>query len=134
MSTNEEKLDKLTRKVIKQAGLQQPSVDFTQLAMKKVLQSHQQTAVVYKPLISNGVWGVIAVMITVLLMYVMYNTTDINVFSDASASIGSKFQNWQWNTLIPDLPISPYFTYGMLTLVILLSIEIPLIRRRFKFR
>jgi len=134
MSTNEEKLDELARKVIKQAGVQQPSVDFTQLAMKKVLQSHQQTAVVYKPLISNGVWGAIVAMTTFLLIYVVYNTTNVNILSDIGVSISSKFQNWQWNTLIPDLPISPYFTYGMLTLVILLSIEIPLIRRRFKFK
>ncbi|MBZ0327846.1 MAG: hypothetical protein K8F54_09610 [Altibacter sp.] len=59
-----------TKKLVKEAGLSKPSVDFTMRVMTEVTR-RKVTQSVYQPLISNRTWGVLAVVLTILLVVII---------------------------------------------------------------
>ena len=53
MEKQSENIDRITKKIIKDAGLHQPSVDFFSNVMEAIEAQSTSTSIVYKPLISK---------------------------------------------------------------------------------
>lgn len=81
MEENKEKqLDDFVKKVVKNAGLEAPSDDFTQSIMSKIVAQNEKSMVTrYKPLISKTSWLVLAFIAIFLLVYVIFGNSDLNV-------------------------------------------------------
>ena len=66
----DKKLDAFIRKTIIEAGLENPSVDFTRSVLSKIQADAQKsTAFVYRPLISKSVWMMILTAIAGVFVY-----------------------------------------------------------------
>lgn len=68
--------DDLTRKIIQKAGMEQPSFNFTENIMGKILVSHSPEVFVYKPVISKNAWIISGVVIigTFLALFLIPQT------------------------------------------------------------
>jgi hypothetical protein len=73
--------DELVKKMIKGMPLEQPSSDFTQKVMQRVLK--QAAKNIYRPLISKKAWWIIASMFFIGTLWLYYNpgTSIINTDS-----------------------------------------------------
>lgn len=69
-ANNDKQLEKFTDKLMKEASLDKPSIDFTTKVMAEVLVT-DTGAVVYKPLISKQAWVVIFGGIIAITAYVI---------------------------------------------------------------
>ena len=81
MEENRDKqLDDFVKKVVKKAGLEAPSDDFTQSIMSKIVAQNEKRMVTrYKPLISKTSWLVLAGIAFFLLGYVIFGNSDLTV-------------------------------------------------------
>ncbi|MBT8182185.1 MAG: hypothetical protein KJO53_11415, partial [Eudoraea sp.] len=81
MEENRDKqLDDFVKKVVKSAGLESPSDDFTQSIMSKIAAQNEKSMVTrYKPLISKTSWLVLAGIAIFLSVYIIFGNSDLNV-------------------------------------------------------
>lgn len=135
--TNEQQLDKVVSKAIQKTAVKSPTTDFTQTLMSKIQASQaSQTAIVYEPLISKQVWGLLVVIFVLLIGYVSLNIIDFTVVSDFAQSTSNTLGNWHiptWEVPTFDFSLattSP-FVYGALILVSFLLIEIVILKRKY---
>lgn len=66
--------DVLTKKIIQKATIEQPSFDFTQKIMGKILVPATPEAFIYKPVISKSGWFISVAAIAVVLTAIVYIT------------------------------------------------------------
>jgi hypothetical protein len=77
----DKKLDTFIRKAVIEAGLENPSVDFTRSVLSKIQADAQKsTAFVYRPLISKSVWLMILTAIAGVFVYSIWEnpSSEIN--------------------------------------------------------
>ncbi len=77
----DENLDAFIRKTIIEAGLENPSVDFTRSVLSKIQADAQKSpAFVYRPLISKSVWLIILTAIAGVFVYSIWEnpSSEIN--------------------------------------------------------
>jgi len=81
MEENKEKqLDDFVKKIVKSAGLETPSVGFTQNIMSKIVAQEAKSAVtVYQPLISKKSWLILATITLLLFAYVIFGKLDLTI-------------------------------------------------------
>ncbi len=131
MESNEKKIETFIDKLMANETLEQPSVDFTDKIMSKVESISNSTTTVYKPLISKSVWLLIGVSFVVLVGYIY--------LKEPVASSG-----WLDRFNLSDISINPLqsvtyefsktLMYAMALLVIMMSIQIPLLKQYFNKR
>ncbi len=138
MKTNEEKqLDRVVSKAIQKAAVKSPSDDFTQNLMHtiKAAQASQAT-IVYKPLISRRVWGLLGTIFALLFGYVSVQNIGVATVSNFMQETSSKIFTWSlsaWEMPSVDLSVantSPY-VYGALILFGFLLVEIAILKRKY---
>ncbi len=81
MEENKDKqLDDFVKKIVKSAGLETPSVGFTQNIMSKIVaQEAKSTVTVYQPLISKTSWLILATITLLLFAYVIFGKLDLTI-------------------------------------------------------
>ncbi len=133
MNTEKEKaLSKWSENYIKQAGVEQPSQDFTAQVMKAVTKASEKPSLVYKPIISPLGWLCIAIVVAVLLGYTFYTSTSLETSIGLSAYIEQQLEPWSFfdEELAWQPPSS--MTYGMLAVALWMGLEITLRRKHFQ--
>ncbi|WP_024772190.1 hypothetical protein [Aquimarina macrocephali] len=118
--------------LVKEAGLETPSVDFLKNVMEQVELSTVEMSSAYKPLISKKVWFVIAVVTAVLLCATPF-------LSDSKESILSSIDFSFFNKISIKNPFSDFTfhkttIYGILFLALLFLIQITILKRRIDRR
>ncbi|WP_438424755.1 hypothetical protein [Aquimarina macrocephali] len=118
--------------LVKEAGLETPSVDFLKNVMERVELSTVEMSSAYKPLISKKVWFVIAVVTAVLLCATPF-------LSDSKESILSSIDFSFFNKISIKNPFSDFTfhkttIYGILFLALLFLIQITILKRRIDRR
>jgi len=97
MQEHEDKyLDSFTKKVIKKADIEAPSIHFTSEIMSQVAALNNTSVTSYKPLISKKAWGLIALGFIMLCVYLVlgaetekqswFSTLDFSVLSNNKVS------------------------------------------------
>ncbi len=67
------KYDAFLKRLVVEAGLEEPSADFTHTVLNKIeTVSKMNTVFVYKPLISKKTWWFLAVMVSGLFVYIVF--------------------------------------------------------------
>ncbi len=138
MKTNEEKqLDSVVSKAIQKVAVKSPSDDFTQHLMHKINAAHaSQTTMVYQPLISRHVWGLLGAIFILLIGYVGVQNIGIASVSDFIQEATDTMSTWSvptWELPGFDLSVankSP-FVYGALVLLGFLVVEIIILKRKY---
>ncbi|MFD2565348.1 hypothetical protein [Aquimarina rubra] len=115
------------QKLVKEAGVENPSTDFLQSVMDEVASVSMDKSPVYQPLISKKAWVLISLSVIVLLVSLPFlsegtsilDTLDLSIFSlDA---IKNPFSGFKFHKTT---------TYGIIFLAILCLLQITVIKRR----
>ena len=124
MKKSDEYYENLVDKVMAESALQKPSADFTSKIMSQVLVIEKTKSIVYKPLISKPVWGVIFGCLIVFIGYVVFGG-DKAMTSDLSLSA---LYYLEIDNLIPVVEFSKNTSYAVLIVVLMILIQIPLLK------
>jgi len=77
-------LEKFTEYIVNEVGMETPSTNFLDNVMKSVkLECKTSASVIYKPLISKSVWGLIIVLFFALIVFVVTGSTVNHYFIEA---------------------------------------------------
>lgn len=134
MKENKDKhLDNFTKKIVKKASLESPSIHFTSEIMSQIAEFNKSTVAVYKPLISKKIWFLIALSFVALFTYLVFgaetkteswfNTLDFSVIS-----------NYKLTNVMSSFTISKTLTYAIVFFGLMLCIQIPFLKNYFDKR
>ncbi|MFI1745753.1 hypothetical protein [Thalassobellus sediminis] len=132
MKEADKHLENLTKKVMKDTGLESTSFDFTTSVMSQV-EALNSSATVYKPLISKTGWSFIIALILALTLYLMLGveTESSSIFSSIDFSI---FSNNKITNTLTSYRMPKTFMYAIVLFGVMLCIQIPLLKNYFDKR
>ncbi|MFI1772287.1 hypothetical protein [Thalassobellus citreus] len=125
-------LENLTKKVMKNTGLEKPSFDFTTSVMSQV-EALKSSTTVYKPLISKTGWIFIITLILALTLYLIFGveTESSSIFSAIDFSV---FSNNKITNALTSYTMPKTVMYGIVLFGVMFSIQIPLLKNHFNKR
>jgi hypothetical protein len=135
MEENRDKqLDDFVNKVVKNAGLEVPSDDFTQSIMSKIAAQNEKSMVTrYKPLISKTSWLVLAGIAIFLSVYIIFGNSDLNVSWIPSIAELATHNIGIMNTL-ENLQLPNTLVYGLAGLTFFIYVQIVLLKKHLESR
>lgn len=71
----EDKLELFTKKVMKEAGTESPSIDFVSTVMDNISKEEKNEILTYKPIISNLNWFIMGLIGSVVAIYQVLNSS-----------------------------------------------------------
>ena len=126
MEKQSKNIDRITKKIIKDAGLEQPSTDFFSNVMEAIESQSTSASMVYQPLISKKIWMLLSALIAVVLVLLFI----FPVFSETSLinpiTIPEQFK-FSFN--LPEIKLSKTTIYGVGFLSLFL-LQIPFLKRQ----
>ena len=126
MEKQSENIDRITKKIIKEAGLEQPSPNFFSNVMEAIESKSASPSIVYQPLISKKMWGILSVLTAVVLVLLIV----FPVFSEASwISEVTLPEQFKFEFNFPELKLSKTAIYGLGFLSLFL-LQIPFLKRQ----
>lgn len=129
MNEQEDKhLDRLAKKVIREASLESPSFNFTETIMSQIKTLEANSVTVYKPLISKKGWFFITVILLAVILYTVLspNTESSGWLKSVDLSVLS---NFKLTNLFSGMAIPKTVTYGIVLFGLMLSIQILFLKR-----
>lgn len=134
MRENDDKyLEDFTKKVVKRATLESPSIHFTSEIMAQVTALNNKQVTGYKPLISKKVWGFIALGFILLCAYFILEpeTQKSSWFDvlDFSALSNNKF-----SSALSGFTVSKTLMYAVAFFGLMFGIQIPILKHYFDKR
>ncbi|SEL81353.1 hypothetical protein SAMN04487910_3334 [Aquimarina amphilecti] len=115
------------KKLVREAGVEDLSVDFLQNVMNEVQNTSIDQSLVYQPLISRKAWMIISLIVTGVLVSLPFLSEGTWVLSKFDLSLFSlndfknPFSGFRFHTTT---------TYGIIFLAILFLVQITVIKRR----
>ncbi|WP_324025339.1 hypothetical protein QSV08_19355 [Maribacter sp. BPC-D8] len=119
-------LENLADKIMKETKIETPSIDFTSKIMSQVDVIANSDLTTYKPLISKPVWIGILAMITGILTYSFFTTSASSFSSNIDFS---NLFNTRLNPSISNHLFSKTMTLSMAVFALLFAIQIPLLKK-----
>jgi len=122
-------LDDFIRKSIKEVGLEEPSIDFTEALMSKLAIAHQKDNVfVAKPLLSKTTWFFIIAAVAAVFGYVLFS--DSTVESSWLAAIKlNRLTSYNLALNVPKLSFSDAFVYGSIAIALCVWLQVFIIKQ-----
>lgn len=114
-------------KLVKEAGIQEPTSDFMKKVMDQIAVTTTQASLDYQPLISRKVWWSIGILVLVIIsiwQILLGGTTFFKVtidFSFLTKGIGDVFSGYTFNKAT---------VYGTLFLALLFIVQVSVLKRR----
>ena len=123
------KLEALVNKMMEDAPLESPSVDFTQNVMQKIEAEASNTVFQYKPIVSGRVLSFIFIAFTALLIYIGSQVgLDSGQGWFKNLNIGAWFQaNWRW---MEGYSSSKVTIYAFLFLGLMFFVQVPWLKKQ----
>ena len=126
MEKQSKNIDRITKKIIKDAGLEQPSADFFSNVMEAIESQSTSPSIVYQPLISKKVWILLfaltaAVLVLLFIFPVFSETSLINPITIP--------EQFKFSFNLPEMKLSKTTIYGVGFLSLFL-LQIPFLKRQ----
>ncbi|MCF7567024.1 hypothetical protein L3X37_01425 [Sabulilitoribacter arenilitoris] len=132
MKENDDKyLDNFTKKVIKKAVLESPSIHFTSEIMSQVKAFNNSKVTVYKPLISKKAWILIAIGFISICVYYLILGTEIEKSGWLSTLDFSVLSNNKVSNTLSSFTMSKTLMYAVTFFGIMFCIQIPFLKNYF---
>lgn len=126
-------LEDLTRKVMKSPELESPSFNFKSVVMAEIEGLEMSSTTKYVPLISKRSWVLIGVALLAVILYFIFS--DITITAGWLSKIGiERFYNFEISNPLADLNISTTLIYAIGLFGLMLTVQIPLLKRYFDQR
>jgi hypothetical protein len=123
-------LDAFLKGIVEEAGLEEPSVDFTQAVLSRIeTASKTNTVFDYKPLISKKVWWFLAAMVSGLFIYIVFGNPDMATNLPYLLSL-KKLTEFNLLGKLPNMTGSSTVLYAMTAMAIFVVIQVFLLDRR----
>ncbi len=114
--------------LVKDAGLETPSVDFLDAVMSKVDVDQVNSSVLYKPLISNVAWMVIGfIVVMVVCLLLLFDGGENSIF-DKIDVVGLSLTSF--NNPFKGYTFHKTTVYGILFLSFLFFVQVPMLKRK----
>jgi hypothetical protein len=130
MERNEHKeIDVFIKKMVKEAGLESPSQDFTNKVFHQIQGiSVQSPVTLYQPLISKKTWGILGILFLGIIGYLQYGSTVKNTLwlSGINTDFLSKFDIL---AVLSNISLSETMSYSLVGLAFCLYIQLFFIKR-----
>ncbi len=128
MEKQSNNIDKITKNIIKDAGLHLPSSSFLTNVMEAIETQSISQPVVYKPLISKAIWILLFTLtiVALVLLFIFPVFSETSLFSQLT--IPEEF-NFEFN--LPEMNLSKTTIYGIGFLALFL-IQIPFLKRQLE--
>lgn len=125
------KLDDFIRKSINEVGLENPSVDFTNLVMSKIkVDSEKSTVFIYQPLITRKTWFIIIMVVAAVFAYVIFGHSNKEATWLSVIQL-NKLTSFNLIGSIPNIPVSTTFIYGIMAVTFFVWVQILVLKKRF---
>lgn len=129
MEENKE-LDNFIRKSMNEVGVENPSVDFTNLVMSKIkVDSETNSVFMYQPLISKKTWFIIITLVTTIFAYVIFSLPNTEA-TWLSVVQWNKLTSFNLMGSIPNISVSSTFIYSILAVVFFVWVQILFLKKR----
>lgn len=129
MEENKE-LDDFIRKSIKEVGLEEPSVDFTDLVLSKVeLVNQKERVLITKPLLSKTTWFLILAAVVTIFGYVLLANSTVESTWLAVIQL-NKLTSFNLSLNMPELSFPTTFIYGSIAIALFVWIQVFLLKQR----
>jgi hypothetical protein len=127
-------LDDFVRKVVKEAGLEKPSLNFTETLLSKIDASGPIVdATLYKPLISKMGWGITSLIIVGLCALAVFGKVDTPIVLLDKISLITYAKDSFLDAVRP-LELSDTMSYSILIFLVFIMIQIALLKYRLDRR
>ncbi len=134
MNENADKyLDELTKKVIKETPLEQPSFNFTASVMSQVAELSSNTVTTYKPLISKKGWIIISIVFLSLILFMLFGIQKESTSWFDSLDFSVLSHNKVTN-LLSGFSMPKTLTYAIAFFGLMLCVQIPILKNHFNQR
>jgi len=125
MEKQSKNIEQITKRIIKEGGLHQPSPNFLSNVMEAIETQSISQSIVYKPLISKTMWTILFA-ITVLMLVLLFVFPVTPLFSQFTIPEGF---NFKFN--FPEIHLSKTTIYGVGFLA-LFFLQIPFLKRQLE--
>jgi len=138
---SEQRLDKLTNKIIKSTKLESPSANFTSAVMAQI-EGLETIKLVHQPLISKRAWLVVAIILAGIMSYVFFgNGESLGWFEGIDFSfLGidfTAFENNKISETLSGITISKTLMYTVILFGIIVLVQVSMFKtyfdKRFQF-
>jgi len=119
---NDEKIEKFTKHIFDEIGLEKPSSSFVENVMGEI-EILGDTRIVYKPLISKRVWFIILISCIALFLWSAINPTESAIFQDIKINVNLN--------IFKNLVFSDTVIYGISVLGVLCIAQVLFLKNRF---
>jgi len=127
-------LDDFIRKSIKEVGLEEPSIDFTEAVMSKLAMAHQKDSVfVAKPLFSKTTWFFILTAVAIVFGYVLFSNSTAESTWLAAIKL-NRLTSYNLALDVPKLSFSDAFIYGSSAIGLCVWLQVFFIKQRLDKR
>lgn len=123
-------LDHFIRKSIKEVGLEEPSIDFTEAVMSKLAIAHQKDPVfVAKPLLSKTIWFLIWAAVAAIFAFVIFSDSTVESTGLVSKQL-HQLTSFNLAINVPKFSFSDAFIYGSMAIALCVWFQVFLIRNK----
>ncbi len=127
-------LDDFIRKSIKEAGLEKPTVDFTDAVLSKITVANQKDSfLVTKPLLSKTTWFLTFAAIAALFSYVLFSDSTTESTWLAAVKL-NKLTSFNLSLNFPEVTFSAAFIYGSMAIAVFVWLQVFIIKQRLAKR
>ena len=131
MEHENEKLDTMLERLMRDEGLESPSFDFTNKVMDKVFALEVNSTLVYKPLISKKAWFLMGLTFLAIIIYVLLNGSGEG--SEWLSRIN--LSNYQFNLFKNfNFELSKTLSYGIVLFAVMIGVQVTLLKSYFDKR
>ncbi|NNK86901.1 MAG: hypothetical protein HKO90_01335 [Flavobacteriaceae bacterium] len=129
---SDHQLDKFSKRIFKESGLESPESDFTQRLMSQIESSANRSLFIYKPLISLKAWVFIVIAaLSALSIALMVSWEPVAWLS----ALNKPYEfAWSLSDLLPEVELSKPMLYAAVLFGLLLFVQIGYLNSYFKSR
>lgn len=126
-------LDALVEKMLKEVPKEATSFNFTTQVMSQVEALSDAKTIAYKPLISNRIWVVLAMIVGCVFSYLIFGglKTDDSWFSSLNVDV---IPNVGLLDKLPEFTVSQALLYGIVGFTFFMGVQILLLKAHFDKR
>lgn len=128
------KLDDFVRRSIKEVGLEEPSIDFTDSVLSKIAVAKQKKNVlIAKPLLSKTTWFLTLAAVAAIFGFVLFSDSTVESKWLAAVQL-NKLTSYNLSLNLPELSFSTAFIYGSIAIALFVWLQVFLIKQRLDKR
>jgi len=124
------KFDDYIQERIKQEGLDQPSMNFTNAVISKIEAQKQNKVLEYQPLLGKKTWYAMAVLVIGIFVFLIYGNATMQ-FNWLPSNLTEQWGQINLLSKLPSLSVSNIYVYAFIGLAFFVMVQVYLLKNHF---